>query len=180
LTRAFDSSSTELEAWVDIAWIIPASPAPRVKLTSPSGLPSFAWAAGAMKKGAEEGRPRRVVEVSHLETSTKTRGRNRICRNAFVFSACADCQQSLLNCGKSTEFIVGRRGKVCPCPGRGISLCNFLILENQCTCRYLEVVKIDDLMDWWDSDDILWFLILPFGLSLDRCRIYGTEAFLGS
>jgi len=82
--------------------------------------------------------------------------------------------------GEPTEFIVGCRGKVCPRPGSCIPLCNFLILENQYVCRYLEVVNIDDSVDWWDSDDIFRRLVLLFGWSFDRCRIYGTEAFLGS
>jgi hypothetical protein len=69
--------------------MMPAMPAPRVRFTSPSGLPSFARAAGAMKIGEVEGRPRRVVEVSHWAISMKTLGRNRTFRSAFVFSACA-------------------------------------------------------------------------------------------
>lgn len=69
--------------------MMPAIPAPRVRLTSPSGLPSFARAAGAMKMGEVEGRPRRVVEVSHWAMSMNTLGRKRTLRNAFVFSAWA-------------------------------------------------------------------------------------------
>ena len=88
-TLAAASSSTELLALVDIAWIIPARPAPRVRFTSPSGLPSLASAAGAMKMGLVEGSPSNVVEVSHFAISMNTLGRNRTFRNAFVFSACA-------------------------------------------------------------------------------------------
>ena len=69
--------------------MMPAKPAPRVRLTSPSGLPSFARAAGAMNIGEVDGRPSSVVEVLHSAISTNTLGRNRTFRSAIVFSACA-------------------------------------------------------------------------------------------
>jgi len=136
-----------------MAWIIPARPAPRVRLTSPSGLPSFARAAGAMKMGEVEGRPRRVVEVSHLETSTKMRGRKSILRNAFVFSYFAKIRwiRTTGAWGEGYRAHRLRRKKSMPMLARRLSVERISEIRS-CTEAegYLEIVDVYNLMNWRD------------------------------
>lgn len=129
---------------------MPVRPAPRVKLTSPSGFPSFAKAVGAMKMGNVEGRLRRVVEVSHLETLTNIRGRKRIWRNAFVFWYFAGFVNlnGVTGCYRVHHL---RQRRNTPMQLLMLFVESISSLRTATTVLgYLEVVDVENLMNWRD------------------------------
>ena len=73
-TRALAIRSYGSYVWLDTICIVLVRSQPRVMFASPSGCPSFAYAAPEMKMGMDEPKPRIVAERSVCEMGRSTRG----------------------------------------------------------------------------------------------------------
>ena len=74
-----------------MAMLTPFLAQARLVARSPSGCAIACTPAGETERGKEIFRPNAVVDVSTLETSTRTRGRRRYFEKAVEFSCIVTC-----------------------------------------------------------------------------------------